>query len=404
MEKIKAKMAGLQHKIEKHARLYYTEDNPIISDAEYDQLFAELVRMETEYPELKSPFSPTLRVGALHRFPSSKRSHGMSRCFLWKMLSAKRISSLLLIESPGISATVSSGWLSSQNTMVWRWKLFMKAVILVSASTRGDGTTGEDVTANVRTIMDIPLKLKYSPPVIGGTTKVRGEVIMTRSVFDRLNRGLEAAGKKPFVNPRNAAAGALKKLDSRETAKRSLTFMAYGGVISGATEHFEVLRWLESNGFMISELIDFQEVTAAAWKKALIRKYRFYQEKRESLDYDIDGMVIKLNDIYDQEYFGATSHHPKWAVACKFPAIEMTTKIIAVDFQAGRTGAITPVARLAPVLVGGAMVSSVTLNNEDYIRQKDIHVGDTVFIRRAGDVIPEIVKVVEEEREINPGL
>ncbi|WP_287496795.1 NAD-dependent DNA ligase LigA [Pandoraea sp. CB10b_02] len=399
--------AELRIELARHNRAYYEDDAPLIPDAEYDRLFGELVALENAFPELQRPDSPTQRVGGkpvegfapvVHRVPMLS----LNNAFTDEDVEAfdRRVSDAL---RDGAGANVSSGDLfGAPVEYAAELKFDGLAIalryehgVLVQAATRGDGTTGEDVTANIRTIKKIPLSLNTdTPPEV---LEVRGEVLMFRADFDKLNRAQEAAGEKVFVNPRNAAAGSLRQLDSRITARRPLSFFAYGvGELVGVPmpeTHSALLDWYVELGIPVN---DRREVVQGA--AGLLAFYRAAGAARESLPYDIDGVVYKVNRRDEQDRLGFVSRAPRFALAHKFPAQEALTTLLDIEVQVGRTGAITPVARLAPVFVGGATVTNATLHNEDEIRRKDVMIGDTVIVRRAGDVIPEVVGAVLDRR------
>jgi DNA ligase (NAD+) len=382
----------LRRAIERHNRLYYNEAEPEISDAEYDRLFQELVKLETEHPGLLTPDSPTHRVGfkpseefapVTHRVPMLS----LANAFDEEDVAAfdRRVREGLETENVEYAAELKFDGLAI--TLAYEDGIFVRG------ATRGDGTTGEDVTPNLRTVRTIPLRLegRKSPKLL----EVRGEVLMTRKDFEIINKRALEAGEKTFVNPRNAAAGGLRQLDPRLTAQRRLSFFAYG---VGASEGFDLppthsrlLDALEALGFPVGK--DRKTVKGV---EGLLKFYREAGEKRAKLPYDIDGVVYKVNRFVDQRKLGFVSRAPRWAVAHKFPAEEATTELLDIDFQVGRTGAITPVARLKPVFVGGTTIVNATLHNEDEIRRKDIWKGDTVVVRRAGDVIPEVARVAKK--------
>lgn len=394
----------LRAELVRHNRAYYEEDAPLIPDAEYDRLFAELVALETDHPELKRPDSPTQRVGGkpvegfapvVHRVPMLSLNNGFAdedvEAFDRRVSDGLRDGGAPSGDLFGVPVEYAAELKFDGLAIALRYE----RGVLVQAATRGDGTTGEDVTANIRTIKKIPLRLSTdTPPEV---LEVRGEVLMFRADFDKLNRAQEAAGEKVFVNPRNAAAGSLRQLDSRITAKRPLSFFAYGvGELVGTPmpeTHSALLDWYVTLGIPVNER---REVVQGA--PGLLAFYRAVGEARESLPYDIDGVVYKVNRRDEQDRLGFVSRAPRFALAHKFPAQEALTTLLDIEVQVGRTGAITPVARLAPVFVGGATVTNATLHNEDEIRRKDVMIGDTVIVRRAGDVIPEVVGSVLERR------
>ena len=393
--KIKKRAEELRKQIEYHNHRYYVLDSPEISDAEYDQLFDELVKLETEYPEQRTPDSPTRRVGAppLDKFPS--RKHSIPMLSLNKAMTKedfldfdRRMRELIAGEGGQIEYAVEPKYDGLAVELIY------ENGILVSGSTRGDGITGEEVTANLRTVKTIPLTLHTEkPPKL---LEARGEVIIFKSDFEKFNKARERSGEELFANPRNLAAGSLRQLDSRITAQRPLRFIAYGvGIVDGITisKQSETIDLLDSLGFKVSEK---RGVFASVDE---VEKY--YNEilaSRDTLEYDIDGIVIKVNSFHQQEIAGELSRSPRWAVAWKFPPVQKTTVVENIEVQVGRTGALTPVAHLKPVSVGGVTVSRATLHNEDEVRRKDVRIGDTVIVQRAGDVIPEVVKVITEKR------
>lgn len=385
----------LRSLIEDYNYHYYVLDDPRVPDAEYDRLFRELQKLETEYPELASENSPTRRVGSpvetsfaqvVHRLPMLSLDNVFSEDELRDF--DRRVRERLGTDDPV--------------EYVCEPKLDGLAVSiqyengeLVVAATRGDGYAGEDITANIRTIPSVPLKLRGEN--IPEQVEVRGEVYMPRAGFEALNRRLAAQGEKTFVNPRNAAAGSLRQKNSRVTAGRPLEMCAYS-VDLEASERLPATQWdclqLASRwGFRINP-----EMRIALGVEECLTAYNDLLARRDSLPYEIDGIVFKVNRLDLQQRLGFVSRAPRWAIAHKFPAQEELTVVEDVEFQVGRTGAVTPVARLKPVFVGGVTVSNATLHNMDEIRRLDLHIGDTVFIRRAGDVIPQVVKVVREKR------
>jgi DNA ligase (NAD+) len=387
-----ARAEKLRRAIERHNKLYYNEAAPEISDAEYDRLFHELVKLEGEHPELAAPDSPTQRVGAkpsegfaevVHRVPMLS----LANAFDEEDVAAfdRRVREGLGTDAVEYAAELKFDGLAV--TLVYEDGLF------VQGATRGDGTTGEDVTPNLRTVRSIPLRLESrKPPKL---LEVRGEVLMMRKDFEAINKRAVELGERTFVNPRNAATGGLRQLDPRLTAQRKLSFFAYGiGVHRGfdaPPTHAKLLDALDAMGFPVAK--DRRVV------KGVAGLFKFYTEtgaKRAKLPYDIDGVVYKVNRFAEQEKLGFVSRAPRWAVAHKFPAEEATTELLDIDIQVGRTGALTPVARLKPVFVGGTTIVNATLHNEDEIRRKDIWKRDTVVVRRAGDVIPEVARVQSE--------
>ncbi len=376
---------------------YYVLDEPKIPDAEYDRLMQELTSIENEFPELITESSPTQRVGAapLDSFPEIKHEIPMlslGNAFDEDEMIAfdRRIRERLEEDSVEYIAETKLDGLAIN--------ILYEDGQLVSAATRGDGTTGEDVTLNVKTIKSIPLNLldeKYPKRV-----EIRGEVFMTDDGFRKLNDNQKEKGEKLFINPRNAAAGSLRQLDSRITSERHLSFFAYGvGVVEDGmmpNSHAELLSRLKKWGVPVSP-----ETKVVRKLAACFEFYRDIANKRPSLGYDIDGVVFKVNRIDQQNIMGTISRAPRWAIAYKFPPEEELTQVMDIEVQVGRTGALTPVARLKPVFVGGVTVTNATLHNEDEVKRKDVRVGDTVIVRRAGDVIPEVLKVVMEQRPEN---
>jgi len=382
----------LRAEIDRHNHLYYVLDRPQIPDAEYDALFRELQQLEAEYPEVATPDSPTQRVGAppaeafsevVHRVPMLSLNNAFNDAEIGAF--DRRVRDAIGMD--GIEYAAEPKFDGLAVSLIYEQGVFQRG------ATRGDGYTGEDVTANLRTVRTIPLRLaaRKVPPLL----EVRGEVLMLKKDFVGLNRTQREKGEKEFVNPRNAAAGALRQLDSRVTAARKLAFFAYGlGATEGAPRflrHSELLDYLAASQMPVSgERAVVKDVTG------LLGYYRGIGEKRPRLPYDIDGVVYKVNDLAAQERLGFVARAPRFALAHKYPAEEATSEVLEIDVQVGRTGALTPVARLKPVFVGGVTVTNATLHNEDEIRRKDIWRGDTVAVRRAGDVIPEVVRVVAQ--------
>ncbi len=391
----KQRASELRDLINKYNYLYYVTDNPEVTDSEYDRLFTELKQLEQQYPELLTNDSPTQRVGgqALDKF--SQITHALPMLSLDNVFDAD--------EFEAFDQRVRD-WLNTSETQIYAAepKLDGLAIsiryehgLLVQAATRGDGTVGEDVTVNVRTIPTVPLRLQgYNIPEV---IEIRGEIFMPKEGFEKLNQAQISADKKPFVNPRNAAAGSLRQLDSKITATRPLAIYCYGiGEIVGMEapeSHSAAMKQLEQWGCRISpELKQVEGIQGA------LDYITYLGDKRDSLPYDIDGVVFKVDKVALQQRLGFVARAPRWAIAHKFPAQEEMTVVEDIEIQVGRTGALTPVARLKPVFVGGVTVSNATLHNEDEIRRKDVRVGDTVIVRRAGDVIPEVVQVVPSKR------
>jgi DNA ligase (NAD+) len=384
----------LRRQIEHHNYRYYVLDDPEVSDARYDALMRELRELEAAHPDLVTPDSPTQRVGGEISREFAEVVHAVPMLSLDNAFSEqdviafdRRVRERLDVTRAEYSAEPKIDGLAIS--------VRYERGRLVQAATRGDGTKGEDVTANVRAIRSVPLHLvgSHAPPVL----EVRGEVFMTRRSFEQLNRRQAEKGEKTFANPRNAAAGSLRQLDARITASRSLDLYFYGvGATEGWTlprRHSEVLAALRAFGLRTCPEIDVMDGV-----EGCLEYYARIGRKRDSLGYDIDGVVYKVDRLDWQRDLGFVARAPRWAIAHKFPAEEETTTVRDVEFQVGRTGALTPVARLEPVFVGGVTVSNVTLHNMDDLERKDVRIGDTVVVRRAGDVIPEVVRVIPELR------
>ncbi|MDW6003426.1 NAD-dependent DNA ligase LigA [Vibrio mangrovi] len=395
MQTIEQKIQDLRDTLHHHSILYYVEDNPSIPDAEYDRLMRELIALEEAHPELISPDSPSQRVGGMPLDGFDTVQHEIPMLSLDNAFDDEELDSFSRRMNERLAGQQISLFCCEPKLDGLAVSLLYENGILVRAATRGDGTTGENITENVRTIRAIPLKLRGNdwPARI----EVRGEVFMPKAGFEALNEAAVKKGEKSFVNPRNAAAGSLRQLDSRITAQRPLSFYAYGiGVIEGAelaASHYERLAQLKQWGLPMCP--ETRRVENLDMVKAY---YQDILQRRENLAYEIDGVVIKVDDITLQEQLGFISKAPRWAIAYKFPAQEEMTRLNDVEFQVGRTGAITPVAKLEPVFVGGVTVSNATLHNADEIARLGVRVGDMVIIRRAGDVIPQIVSVVMEQR------
>jgi DNA ligase (NAD+) len=389
-----ARAAELRRLIDYHNYRYYVLDDPEIPDAEYDRLLRDLQALEAEHPDLVTPDSPTQRVGAEplaafaeveHRVPmlslENALDEGEMRAFdrrVRERLGADRVAYVAEPKLDGLAISLT-----------------YKGGVLTQAATRGDGRRGEDVTAQVRTIRSVPLRLRGDdwPALL----EVRGEVFLPKAGFEAINERARREGGKVFANPRNAAAGSLRQLDPRITAERPLTLFCYGfGAVEGGTlvdTQSGSLALLKGWGLRISPELKILEGVDAC-----IDYHRAIAERRDTLDYDIDGVVFKIDSLADQEELGFVARAPRWAVAYKFPAQEELTRVEGIEFQVGRTGALTPVARLEPVFVGGVTVSNATLHNIDEVHRKDVRPGDTVYVRRAGDVIPEVVRVLPERR------
>lgn len=389
------RVAFLRSELGRHAHAYYVLDNPSVPDAEYDRLFNELLTLEQAHPECVTPDSPTQRVGGAPLAEFEQVTHVVPMLSLGNAFEDEDIAAFDKRVRDGLEASGDVAYAAELKFDGLAISLRYENGVLVQAATRGDGMTGENVTANIRTIRAIPLRLIGDD--IPAVLDVRGEVLMFKDDFARLNARQRDAGAKEFANPRNAAAGSLRQLDSRITAQRNLRFFAYGiGQLEGRQRpesHSALLDWYQSIGLPVCT-----ERTVATGAQGMLAFYRDIGQRRGSLPYEIDGIVYKVNRTDQQQYLGFVSRAPRFAIAHKFPAQEELTVVQAIEVQVGRTGAITPVARLAPVFVGGVTVTNATLHNEDEVRRKDIRVGDTVIVRRAGDVIPEVVANVPERR------
>jgi DNA ligase (NAD+) len=392
---VSERIRTLRAEIERHNRQYYVLDAPLISDAEYDQLFRELQALEAEHPQLLSADSPTQRVGAAPLSEFATVAHATPMLSLNNAFAEAEVAAFDRRVREGLAAIGDVDYAAEPKFDGLAISLNYEQGVLVRGATRGDGATGEDVTANLRTVRSIPLHLQGSgwPAVL----EVRGEVLMWRSDFERMNARQREHAEKEFVNPRNAAAGSLRQLDPRITARRPLRFFAYGvGGIAATglpTTHAVLLDRLAEWGFPVAP--ERRRVTGLT---GLIAYYAEIARRRESLPYAIDGVVYKVDDLAAQERLGFVSRAPRFAIAHKFPAEEAVTELLDISIQVGRTGALTPVARLAPVFVGGVTVTNATLHNADEVLRKDLCIGDTVVVRRAGDVIPEVVRVLPERR------
>ena len=391
------KAESLRRQLHHHNYRYHALDDPDISDAAYDRLMQELIKLEADYPDLSQPDSPTVRIGAppLEKFESAAHSIPMlslDNAFNDEDILAfdERVrrflgsdSEILYTAEPKLDGVAV--------------ELVYESGQLVLAATRGDGMTGEVITSNVKTIKSVPLRLQTPENrEIPQRLEVRGEVFIAIDAFKAFNQERQEQDLPAFANPRNAAAGSLRQLDSKITAKRPLEIFFYGiGLAEGLqlASHWEMLQSLRRLGFRINPLI-----RPGIGKMEVIQFYRELEERRQKLPYDIDGMVVKVDSLPLQQQLGATSRSPRWAIAYKFKAMQEITVVENIDIQVGRTGTLTPVAHLKPVAVGGVTVSRATLHNEDEIAKKDVRIGDTVLVQRAGDVIPEIVKVIESER------
>lgn len=388
-------LLSLREQLDYHGYRYYVEDNPEVPDAEYDRLMQRLLTIESEHPEWVTIDSPSQRVGGVPLDGFTQVKHELPMLSLDNAFNDDELRAFQKRIQDRLNDASAIQYCCEPKLDGLAVSLLYENGVLVLAATRGDGTTGENITNNVRTIRSIPLKLQGDdwPTRI----EVRGEVFMPKKGFEQLNQRALKKGEKTFANPRNAAAGSLRQLDSKVTATRPLSFYAYAvGIVEGRElegSQYDRLCQLKSWGFPMSP-----EIRRVDSIEEVIRYHQMIGEKRESLEYDIDGVVIKVDKVDTQLQLGFVARAPRWAIAYKFPAQEEMTLLNNVEFQVGRTGAITPVAKLEPVFVGGVTVSNATLHNADEIARLGVMVGDTVIIRRAGDVIPQIVSVVESRR------
>jgi len=396
-EDVKKRIAELHHSLHRHNYLYYVLDEPEVSDAEYDRLMQELAALEASYPELIKSDSPTQRVGALplekfETLPHTIPMLSLENAFNEEEVLAfdQRVRRFLKTDLP-VLYTAEPKLDGVAVEMVY------EDGRLIEASTRGDGYTGELITANIKTIKTVPLVLFDGASVaVPMRIEVRGEVYIPVEAFKALNQERLHKGEPPFANPRNAAAGSLRQLDSRITAKRPLEIFCYGvGVVTDIefASHWEILQALKVLGCRVSP-----DIKPRATLKEIVSYYRDLLNRRHEFSYEMDGIVVKVDDLTLQQRLGEKARSPRWALAYKFPATQETARVLKIDVQVGRTGALTPVAKLEPVSVGGVTVSRATLHNEDEIKKKDVRIGDTVLIQRAGDVIPEVVKVITTKR------
>ena len=401
-----SEIAQLREQLNRYAHHYYVLDAPLVPDSDYDVLFKRLQALEAAHPELQSLDSITQRVGGglLEGFSQVKHAVPMLSIRTetdTEASGAKSFDVRIRKELKLTDTDPAVDYVAELKFDGLAMSLTYEDGVLVKAATRGDGETGEDVTHNIRTVNQIPLRLIGAS---AGTIEVRGEVYMRRDDFEQLNErqcAKIASGEKnekTFVNPRNAAAGAVRQLDARIAAQRPLSFFAYAvaqGLPQSVTTHSQTLDQLRAWGFPVSS-----DAKVCTGSEALIQFHQDIADKRDALSFDIDGVVYKVNSLAAQFQLGFVSREPRWAVAHKYPAQEQTTTVLAIDVQVGRTGKLTPVAKLAPVFVGGVTVTNATLHNEDEARRKDVRVGDTVIVRRAGDVIPEVVSVIIDEASV----
>lgn len=381
--------------IAEHNYSYYALNSPTISDAEYDRLFHELQTLEDSYPELITADSPTQRVGAEPLKEFAKIPHKVPMLSLQNVFTEQELQAFTKRVQDRLQIAAAIEYVCEPKFDGVSVTLFYRDGILEYAATRGDGVIGEDITQNVRTIRAIPLKIRAKS--IPKLLEVRGEIYISKAEFTKFNEQAERSGEKTFVNPRNAAAGSLRQLDPKITALRPLNVFCYAvASLEGEkwpVKHSEILKQLKKWGFRVNP-----EIKVVKGVKGCLHYYTAMQNSRNSLPYEIDGVVYKVNELNFQHKLGTVARAPRWAVAHKFPAQEETTQVLNIEFQVGRTGALTPVARLKPVFVGGVTVSNATLHNIEEVARKDVRVGDTVVVRRAGDVIPEVVMVIKERR------
>ncbi len=392
---LEQQLENLRAQLRYHNHRYYVLDDPEIPDAEYDRLFRELQSLEAAHPELITPDSPTQRVGAAPLSEFGEVKHVIPMLSLGNVFSDAEMLAFDKRIHDRLKSEAETEFVAEPKLDGLAISILYENGVFTRAATRGDGETGEDVTHNVRTIASVPLRLMGEgwPAVL----EVRGEIYMPKAGFEAFNAKMRALGEKTFVNPRNAAAGSLRQLDPRLTAQRPLDIFCYAvGLVEGGTvpdTHYAILQQFRAWGLRVCP--DIRIVQGA---QGCLDYFRDIGARRNSLPYDIDGVVYKVNSIAIQQELGFISRAPRWAIAHKFPAQEEITELEGVDFQVGRTGALTPVARLKPVFVGGVTVSNATLHNMDEIERKDVRVGDFVIVRRAGDVIPEVASVILERR------
>ncbi len=391
------KINKLREEILQHNYSYYVLDEPTIPDAEYDKLMQELQKLEAKHPRLITVDSPTQRVGAkpLDEFTPAK--HEVPMLSLGNVFDTDELEAFEVRIKDRLKKDINLDYTAEPKLDGLAVSLIYEKGILARGATRGDGITGEDITENIRTIKSVPLRLRQYKK-LPQKLEVRGEVFIPKNSFEEMNAKARKAGEKTFVNPRNAAAGSLRQLDPRNTAKRPLDIYFYSATnidkLTSIMTQYESLEWLREIGLKVCP-----EAKLVPGFRGCVNYYKEILSKRDSLEYEIDGVVYKVNDLSLQNELGFISRAPRWAVAHKFPAQEAVTKVVDIEFQVGRTGALTPVAKLKPVFVGGVTVSNATLHNMDEVKRKDVRVKDTVIVRRAGDVIPEVVKTV-----LKPGV
>ncbi len=394
------RLRELRALLQEHSHRYYVLDDPLISDGEYDLLFQELLSLEEEHPELITADSPSQHPGGaplekfaqvIHRVPMLSLENAFNAADLHSF--EDRLHRFLNQETAAADHAVTLSYMAEPKIDGLAVELVYEQGRLLQGSTRGNGSRGEDITAQLQTIPSIPRSLQST---VAPRLEIRGEVFMDRQALITLNQERLGNGEPLFANPRNAAAGSLRQLDPAITARRSLKFLAYGiadPAQSPCSSQQELLAWLQDLGLPVNELARFCPTITD-----VINRFEQLAAERQAMAYEIDGMVVKVNNFALQHRLGNKARAPRWAIACKFPAIQATTRLLSVDFQVGRTGAVTPVALLEPVEVGGVTVSRATLHNRDEFERKDLRIGDTVLIQRAGDVIPEVVKAIIEQR------
>jgi len=395
---IKDRIQKLRDEINEHNIHYYVHDDPLISDTEYDNILRELESLEKLQPELITLDSPTQRVGAIPLSKFDSIEHRIPLLSLSNAMNENEITQFDNQVKKGLGIDSDIEYIAEPKLDGLAVELVFENGKFSYGSTRGDGKIGEDITQNLKTILGIPMKIKSEYP-IPKLLEIRGEVYINHADFERLNEVQLSEGKQPFANPRNCAAGSLRQLDSSITAQRPLRIFCYSpGIIDGSpfSTQFEFLSTIPKWGFPVNPLIE-----KGSGVNFLIEYIRRLENNRNSILYDIDGVVFKVNSFAKQDELGARSRSPKWAIAGKFKSQQVTTKVINIEESVGRTGAITPVAKLEPIAVGGVVVSSATLHNQEEIDKKDIRIGDTVLIQRAGEVIPEVVKVILDKRPSN---
>ena len=399
MNEITEKIHQLSETIKRHNRMYYALDDPEISDGEYDRLFRELLDLEKQYPEFAAPDSPTRKVGAEPQKTFSPVKHRVSMLSLENSFKDQDLIDFDARIKRFLGDDSDVEYVVEPKIDGLAVEIVYEKGALVVASTRGDGYVGEDVTANIKTILTVPLKLTQKKSTLSplDLLEVRGEVYMEKAAFEELNRSRLEQNLPPFANPRNAAAGSLRQLDHRITVKRPLNMFCYGiGSISESTfnTYYDMMLALQEWGFRVNR----PHMKLCRGAEDVIATCHAIEEKRDQFFYEIDGAVIKVNRLDLQARLGMKSRSPRWAMACKFKPTQETTRIIKIEVQVGRTGALTPVAYLEPIEIGGVTVRRATLHNPDEIKRKDVREGDTVVVQRAGDVIPEVVKVVTAKR------